>query len=613
MATPYDGKIALWQWKGDSIGEDTIEDLVHTIKTWAPSVTQVWVKTSDGDSWQGEFDTDRDLAIDSVASVDKWVRILAANGMEFHAWAVVKGVNVTGEADRIIEVCNRPGVKSMVLDVEPFSGFWQAEADQVRPLMTRIRRGVGGRFHIGMAVDPRPRHKPNIYPEEWRPFINSVHLQLYWETFQRDMEEVLDEGFLTWMDYGLPLFPVLPGSAPRDEMNEARKLVIDRYRVAGISWWRLGVIGPVHFPVINNAMVEGEGENGGNGGTPGEGGRYGIEIVVTPDSPRYRDGAFAGQDVNALLKSFRGTWGWTTRYKESEVTTSQVWARWDPQLVASGWYEVSAFVPARHATTNRARYKLHGVFGASGELEIPIRQTDYFNTWVPLGVYQFDANDAKAGVVFLNDLTGEDSKEIAFDAVRWRQIVGITPTDKYLADGYDSPVGTAAERRLDAMWPGKWFDATGFARRYRVGTSSEAYHTGADLNLNDPYWDADAHSPVYAATSGVVIFAARLPGWGNVIIIRHDPVIDTGQILYGRYAHIEEIRVEVGDRVVRGQQIAKVGNAYGIFAYHLHYDLSPTTVLESQPHHWPKLDRESLLKNYIDPLEFTNKHRPEDR
>jgi murein DD-endopeptidase MepM/ murein hydrolase activator NlpD len=290
-----------------------------------------------------------------------------------------------------------------------------------------------------------------------------------------------------------------------------------------------------------------------------------------------------------------------------------VWARWDPQLVASGWYEVSAFVPSRHGTTDRARYKLHGVLGSTGELEIPVRQSTYYNVWVPLGVFQFDANDSRAAVVFLNDLTGEDGKEIAFDAVRWRQIVGIVPTDKYLADGYDAPVGTAAERQADDMWPGKWFDATGFARRYRIGTTGEAYHTGSDLNLNEPYWDADAHSPVYAAASGVVTFADHLSGWGNVIVVRHDPLISTGQVMYARYAHIEDLRVKVGDRVVRGQQISKVGNASGLFPYHLHYDLSPTTILASQPWHWPKLNRDNLLANYVDPLDFTRRHRPTDR
>ncbi len=612
MATPYDGKVAVWFWKGDSVAEDTIEDVVRTLKQWAPNVKQVWVKTSDGHNWMGEFDSDRDMAIDSVASVDKWVRVLEANGMEFHAWCVVKGQNIQGEADRIIEVCNRPGVRSMVLDVEPYSGFWTVGKEPIRPLMTRIRRGVGGRFHIAMAVDPRPQHKPRIFPEEWRPFVNSVHLQLYWNTFQRPVDEVLEEGFSTWADFGLPIFPVLQGKAPRDEMNRARQLVVSKYKATGISWWRFGVIGPVEFPALNHPISPGPGEEPEPEPPPAQG-RYGIEVVVTPDHPNYRDGAHGGQNVDNLMQTFRGTWGWTTKYKKTERTTSQVWARWDPQLVASGWYEISAFVPSRHATTERARFKIHGVLGAANELEVPVRQADYYNLWVPLGVYQFDANDDRAGVVFLNDLTGEDGKEIAFDAIRWRQVVGITPTNKYLADGYDSPVGTAAERKEDDIWPGKWFDATGFARRYRVGTPSEAYHTGADLNLNDPYWDADKLSPVYAAASGVVTFANRVSGWGHIIIIRHDPLITTGEVMYGRYSHVTGVLVSVGDRVVRGQQIAKVGNAEGLFAYHLHFDLSPTSVLETQPWHWPKLDWNSLMKNYVDPQAFIRRNRPKDR
>lgn len=57
MATPYDGKVAIWHWKGDSLAENTIEDAVRTIKTWAPHVTQLWVKTSDGTEWMATYDT----------------------------------------------------------------------------------------------------------------------------------------------------------------------------------------------------------------------------------------------------------------------------------------------------------------------------------------------------------------------------------------------------------------------------------------------------------------------------------------------------------------------------------------------------------------------------
>ena len=98
-----------------------------------------------------------------------------------------------------------------------------------------------------------------------------------------------------------------------------------------------------------------------------------------------------------------------------------------------------------------------------------------------------------------------------------------------------------------------------------------------------------------------------------MIIIRHDPLVSSGQVLYGRYAHVDEIGVLVGDRVVRGQQICKVGNAEGLFSYHLHFDLSPTTILATQPWHWPKMDRTALRKNYIDPLDFLLNHRPEER
>jgi murein DD-endopeptidase MepM/ murein hydrolase activator NlpD len=215
--------------------------------------------------------------------------------------------------------------------------------------------------------------------------------------------------------------------------------------------------------------------------------------------------------------------------------------------------------------------------------------------------------------VSLNDLTGESGREIAFDAIRFRQLIAPPPasgggsTSQYVADGYESPIGTDQERQSATVWPGEWLDASPFARLYFVGTPQEAYHTGADLNLPR---DADARSPVYATANGIVTFASRLPVWGNVIIIRHDPLITTGRVFYSRYGHVQDMTVEVGDRVKRGQSIARVGNAFGRYAFHLHFDISPTRILETNPEHWPGRNLDNLLANYVDPRDFILKNRP---
>lgn len=603
-STPYDGKVGVWHWKGSGLAETTIEEFVRTLKQWAPHVKQVFVKTSDGSDWMSRFDGNSQMAISGRDSIRRWVQVLEANGLEFHAWCVPKGQDVTRETDLIIEACTTPGVKSMILDVEPYAGFWRAGKDPIRPFMTRVRRGVGGAFHISMSMDPRSHHFNSIFPYEWRPFINSLLPQTYWATFQRPIEEVMDEAWNVWGGLGLPIYPVLQGSAEAQEIAAAREYVITKKGAKGLSYWRYGVIGPLQFPVINQPMSA---SSGGTQPPPDGGGRYGEEILITPQDPRFTTGKHV---ETAQFQSFKGTWGWNVLYKETRADRSQVWARWSPQLTRSGFYEVSVFVPARYAKTDNARYRLHGVKGSNTELLITVPQSRYFNLWVPLGIFEFDANNPNAGVVFLNDLTGETGKTLAFDAVRYREIIGDPQDNRYLADGYDAPIGTAEERASDEVWPGHWIDVTGYAVRYFRGTPSEAYHTGADLNLNQPYFDADRDAPVYAAASGVVTFSNRLPGWGWIIVIRHDPLISDGQVMYGRYAHVNNARVQAGDRVVRGQQIANVGNADGNFAYHLHFDLSPNTTLERTPGDWPKLNLNRVLANYVDPREFIEKHRP---
>ncbi len=615
--TPYDGKVAVWHWKGNTVHQNTAADLLSAIKTNAPNVDQIWVKITNGSNWMSEYDNS-DMAISGPESVDQWVTACQAAGIEFHAWSVPKGLAVEAEAAIMIEACTRAGVQSLILDIEPFDNYWQGGSSAVRPLMLALRRGLGTRFHIGMSVDPRPQHYHTVFPNEWSPFIDSIHPQTYWNTFRTTPEAALQSVWTVWAGFDKPIIPVMQGTAPSSEQTEAHTLATQVHGAKGLSWWRSGVIaqwGGVNTSIeLTSSPADEPGDIQQN---------FADEVIILPTKAGFRSGTYTGQPE---FSARQNTWGWDYLYKDTEERTSKVWAEWREDLPRNGLWEISVFIPNRKATTERARYKVHGIVGTTTEVVVDINQHRNRNRWVAIGVFDLDRKMENAGRVFLNDVTGEPDKEIAFDAVRFRRIVntpaGYTPAPEpegerrptivngvNVADGYDSPVGTSEQRRGEQVWPAGWRDASPFGKLYFIGTPSEAYHTGADLNFGRPY--EDKGMACYACASGVVTFAARMGVWGNLIVIRHDPLYEpSGRVMYSRYAHVQNMRVDLGERVERGQRICEVSDAFGRFVPHLHFDLSATTMFETRPGNWPRLDYDLLIKNYVDPLTWIRDHRP---
>lgn len=165
-----------------------------------------------------------------------------------------------------------------------------------------------------------------------------------------------------------------------------------------------------------------------------------------------------------------------------------------------------------------------------------------------------------------------------------------TPSPGGVRPGYCAPV---ANNKLK-IWPGRWVDATGYARYYAYG-----WHTGADLNLNAPNWDADKHRPVYSVASGEV-YAVRtnVRGWGTVICIIHDECLS-------RYAHCENIAVRQGETVEMGDYLGNIGNAGGRYPYHLHIDVARLNArMFKYPLDWPGEDKARVTRDYIDPAKF---------
>jgi murein DD-endopeptidase MepM/ murein hydrolase activator NlpD len=75
-------------------------------------------------------------------------------------------------------------------------------------------------------------------------------------------------------------------------------------------------------------------------------------------------------------------------------------------------------------------------------------------------------------------------------------------------------------------------------------------------------------TPVKAAETGTVAYAgSEVKGYGNLVLIRHD----NGFV--SAYAHNGEIAVKRGDRVKRGQVVAKSGQSGNVTSPQLHFEI----------------------------------------
>jgi len=95
---------------------------------------------------------------------------------------------------------------------------------------------------------------------------------------------------------------------------------------------------------------------------------------------------------------------------------------------------------------------------------------------------------------------------------------------------------------------------SGFGRRWG------RMHSGSDF--------AGPHgTPIYSTAEGVITHAGWQSGYGRLIKVQHAFGIET------RYAHLSRIRVNVGQRVSRGQRIGDMGNTGRSTGTHLHYEV----------------------------------------
>lgn len=102
--------------------------------------------------------------------------------------------------------------------------------------------------------------------------------------------------------------------------------------------------------------------------------------------------------------------------------------------------------------------------------------------------------------------------------------------------------------------------ASGYGLRIDPIYKTTKFHSGMDFSAN-------IGTPVYATGDGRVTKVGWESGYGKIIKIDHG----FGYVTW--YAHLNDYKVRVGQRVVRGEVIGEVGNTGKSTGPHLHYEV----------------------------------------
>lgn len=139
-----------------------------------------------------------------------------------------------------------------------------------------------------------------------------------------------------------------------------------------------------------------------------------------------------------------------------------------------------------------------------------------------------------------------DGAPVANDASRREEKVAVlTP-----------PVPPADVDSVKLRWPAIGRVVVGFGGR-PDGTHNDGVNIAVPLGTE-----------VHAAEGGVVVYAgSELKGYGNLVLLRHDNGWVTA------YAHNDELSVKRGDKVARGQVIAKAGKTGSVDQPQVHFEL----------------------------------------
>jgi len=152
------------------------------------------------------------------------------------------------------------------------------------------------------------------------------------------------------------------------------------------------------------------------------------------------------------------------------------------------------------------------------------------------------------------DLEGEGLSAVANDEVYYEE-----EYEDFVAPGTGVNIEMPEVTDIEWQWPLYGRVSSHYGPRIHPRHGGRTFHHGIDIA-------AAPGRRVKAAGVGVVSYAGRGGGYGNLVEVRHPD----GHVT--RYAHMTQVLVSAGDQVEAGDPVGTVGNTGRSTGPHLHFE-----------------------------------------
>ena len=237
-------------------------------------------------------------------------------------------------------------------------------------------------------------------------------------------------------------------------------------------------------------------------------------------------------------------------------------------VVAMLWFNPLVYVLLRSIRENHeylADHFAHGDQSSLGEY-LECLKAETIRYFSPVPASYFKSSTIKKRIIMLTNHTSNRSK-------KWRYL-GILPLMALMLVLFHTPAEQGRAGTVPALFiadgiPSQFPLPDKYKENITWGYNNEALHpiTGKETIHKGIDVAAPTGTSVFATGDGVVKKAADEKGWGKLVVVEHEDGYATF------YAHMDEIGVESGTKVRKGEVIGRVGNTGQSTGPHLHYEV----------------------------------------